>query len=195
MAAGESSPPWRNRLIGEFADADARAIALVAGLDYDQLNWRPAPDKWSIGLCLEHLCITNDVYGAAIGGVLASAPKAPVPEITPGWFSRYFIRSYIAPGSAAKTSKAPPKIAPVSSKVELAIVDRFLRGNQDNRVLLDRAASIDVNRVRFPNPFVPLLRFTAGTGFEILAKHESRHLLQAERVKGLPEFPGPSAGH
>ena len=189
MAPGESSPPWRNRLIGEFAEADARATALVKGLTYDQLNWRPAPDKWSIGLCLEHLCITNDVYSEAIDGVLGSAPHSPVPEITPGWFSRWFIRNYIAPGPESKTAKAPPKIAPVSSKVELTILERFLKGNGGNRAMLDRAAPLDVNRLRFPNPFIPLLRFTVGTGLEILAKHESRHLLQAERVKSRPEFP------
>jgi hypothetical protein len=189
VASWESSPPWRNRLIGEFAEADARAMALVKGLTYDQLNWRPAPGKWSIGLCLEHLCITNDVYGEAIGGVLGSAPPAPVPEITPGRFSRWFIRSYIAPGPESKTAKAPPKITPVSSRVELTVLDRFLKGNDGNRAMLDRAAPLDVNRLRFPNPFIPLVRFTVGTGLEILAKHESRHLLQAERVRSHREFP------
>ena len=37
--------------------------------------------------------------------------------------------------------------------------------------------------IRFRNPFIPLLRFTVGTGLEIVAKHESRHLLQAEGVR------------
>jgi len=47
----------------------------------------------------------------------------------------------------------------------------------------------DVNRIRFKNPFVPLIRFTVGTGLEIVSQHESRHLLQAERIRESPGFP------
>jgi hypothetical protein len=36
---------------------------------------------------------------------------------------------------------------------------------------------------------VPLVRFTVGTGLQIIARHNHRHLLQAERVIDLPDFP------
>jgi hypothetical protein len=49
---------------------------------------------------------------------------------------------------------------------------------------VERAADCDVNRIRFRNPFVPLIRFTLGTGLEILVRHERRHLEQAERQRG-----------
>ena len=39
------------------------------------------------------------------------------------------------------------------------------------------------------NPFIPLLRFTVGTGLEIVPKHQLRHLLQVERVKQAEDFP------
>jgi hypothetical protein len=48
-----------------------------------------------------------------------------------------------------------------------------------------RAADYDVNRVRFRNPFVSVIRFSVGSGFVILSAHERRHLLQAERVWDL----------
>ena len=50
------------------------------------------------------------------------------------------------------------------------------------RELVARASAYDVNRIRFKNPFTPLLRFTVGTGLEIVTQHQSRHLLQAEVV-------------
>jgi hypothetical protein len=46
-----------------------------------------------------------------------------------------------------------------------------------------------VNRIRFWNPFVLGLRFTVGTGFQIIASHGRRHLLQAERVRDSADFP------
>ena len=69
------------------------------------------------------------------------------------------------------------------------MLDQFLSSNDIARRFIDKAARYDVNRVRFPNPFVSVIRFTIGTGLEILTKHEDRHLLQAERVRTHPTFP------
>ena len=87
-------------------------------------------------------------------------------------------------------AKAPGKIAP-GSNVDGAILDRYLDAHRAARELVTRAAAHDINRIRFANPFVPLLRFTVGTGLEIISKHAMRHLQQAERVKADPQFPRP----
>jgi len=71
---------------------------------------------------------------------------------------------------------------------ELDAIDR--RANDlAARDLIRRASRYDVNRIRFRNPFIPLLRFTVGTGLEIVWRHQCRHLLQAERIKQAPTFP------
>ena len=178
-------PPWCKRLQTELNASDARAIALVKPLTPEQLNWKPAPEKWSVGQCLEHLAISSEVYLGPIAVALAGPPSGAVDEITPGWFASWFIRTYIAPSAHTKSARAPSKITPVLSRVEPSILERFLKGNRDMRELVARAAGYDVNRLRFRNPFIPLIRFTVGAGFEITSKHEDRHLLQAERVAAL----------
>ena len=178
----EPSPPWSRRLLSELDAADARATALVRTLTTEQLNWKPNPAAWSVGQCLEHLCIANEEYCRAMSPALAGRPHAPVQEITPGWFGRWFIRNYIEPSPATRRAPAPKKIRP-TAQVDSSVLDRFLASNRTARELVRRAASYDVNRVRFPNPFVPMIRFTVGTGLEILTRHERRHLLQAERVR------------
>jgi hypothetical protein len=55
--------------------------------------------------------------------------------------------------------------------------------------LVRRASAYDVNCLRFRNPFIPLLRFTVGTGLEIISRHQQRHLLQAERTKQESALP------
>ena len=176
------APAWSRQLIGELQAADQRAIALARGLTVEQLNWKPRPDQWSVGQCLEHLCISGEVYLPPIASALKNRPRAPVDRITPGWFGAWFIRSYIAPSPQTKKAAAPRKIRPVLSVVEPSVLDRFLAMNRDVRALIERAQPYDVNRVRFVNPFIPIIRFTVGTGFEIISKHEMRHLLQAEKV-------------
>jgi hypothetical protein len=178
---------WNERLTAELRAADERARLLVGDLTPQQLNWKPSADAWSIGQCVEHLCVSNEIYLGPIAEALDGQQPDPVDEIRLGWFSRKFIRDYIAPSD--KKAKAPAKIAPGVSAVETGILDRFLRSNDHTRKLMQAASRFDVNRIRFRNPFVPLVRFTVGAGFEIISKHESRHLLQAERVKALNAFP------
>lgn len=177
------STQWSRQLIAELQAADQRAIALARGLTTEQLNWKPRPEKWSIGQCLEHLCIAGEVYLPPISKALEHRQPSPVETITPGWFGRWFIKSYIAPGPETKKAPAPTKIRPVLSVVEPSVLDRFLAVNRDVRGLIERAQPYDVNRIRFVNPFISIIRFTVGTGFEIIAKHEDRHLLQAEKVR------------
>jgi hypothetical protein len=176
------NPPWCLRLISELNAADDRATALAKGLTPQQLNWRPGPGEWSVGQCLEHLCVANDVYCRAISNALADQPLGVAQEIVPGWFGQWFIRNYIEPSSSMKRRRAPRKIKP-GAQVEPSILDRFLDSNVMARELVHRAGNYDVNRIRFTNPFVPVIHFTVGTGLEILSKHQRRHLLQAERIK------------
>jgi hypothetical protein len=92
------------------------------------------------------------------------------------------------PSPQSKRSPAPKKTVP-AAKVEPSVLDRFLRSNQAARELVRQASNYDVNRIRFKNPFVSVIRFTAGTGLEIVSSHERRHLLQAERAKQSLQSP------
>lgn len=114
--------------------------------------------------------------------------QAKVQEIRLGAPSRWFIRNYIAPNPGGKRARAPAKITPGKS-VRADILAAFLRSNQSTGELIRQAAEYDVNAFRFPNPFIPLLRFTVGAGLEIISQHQHRHLLQAERVRQAAGFP------
>ena len=188
-ADATACPPWCVRLRSELDAADARALALGKALTNAQLNWKPGPDIWSVGQCLEHLSISNEVYMRAISRSLGVAPSGPVDEITPGWFGRWFIQRYIEPATQRTRARAPRKIVPVAKHVDSSILERFIASNVAVRDVIGRAQQHDVNRVRFRNPFVPLIRFTVGTGLQIIARHNHRHLLQAERVIEMSGFP------
>lgn len=181
-------PAWAFRLIAELEANSRRADDIAKVLSPDQLNWQPQPGEWSVGQCLEHLRTTNEVYMPAISTALQGQPVAVVEEICLGWFSAWFIRNYIAPNPGGARARAPRKIAPAQS-VEPGILAAFLDSTHSARELVMRASRHDVNAIRFKNPFIPLLRFTVGAGLEIIAKHQSRHLLQAERVTQSDGFP------
>lgn len=186
-------PAWATRLIADLDENDRRAQEIAGDLTLAQLNWRASPETWSVGQCLEHLCNANVVYLPPIEKSLEARPSSPVAEITPGWFGRWFIQSYIEPSAQTRKRRAPRKIAPVRD-VGADVLARLLDSNVVARDLIRRAAAYDVNRIRFVNPFVPVIRFTVGTGLEIVARHQRRHLLQAEGVRRDAGFPLHSHG-
>ncbi|MEO8225427.1 MAG: DinB family protein [Gammaproteobacteria bacterium] len=187
LPADPNLPAWAVRLIGDLETSDRRANEVARGLDAAQINWKPSEGVWSVGQCLQHLLATNDVYLPPIAHALDGGTKAPVREITPGWFGRWFIRTYIEPTPRTSKARAPGKIAP-AQHIDPAVLDLFLRSNGAVRDLVRRAAAYDVNRMRFKNPFVPLLRFTVGTGLVIVSRHQHRHLLQAEGIRHAAPF-------
>jgi hypothetical protein len=130
----------------------------------------------------------NDVYLPPVAAALKDAPDGPVQEIVFGWFAAWFLRSFVEPSPSGKRAPAPSKIRP-AQRIPLAILERFLAGNHSCRDVIGRARDKNVNRVRFWNPFVPGIRFTAGTGLQIISAHERRHLLQAQRVRDDAHFP------
>jgi hypothetical protein len=181
-------PAWSVRVIGELDTTDRRVNHLARGLSPEQLNWKPAEHLWSVGQCLQHLYATNEVYLPAIANALDDRPPSPVPDITPGWLGRWFIRTYIEPSPRGKRARAPRKIAP-ARHIDPSVLDLLLRSNDAARDLVRRAGACDINRIRFRNPFIPFVRFTVGTGFEIVWRHQHRHLLQAEGIRQNPVFP------
>jgi len=59
----------------------SRAELVARGLSSAQLNWKPRSDAWSVGQCLEHLRIANEVYLPAISLALEGRQRATVQAV------------------------------------------------------------------------------------------------------------------
>jgi len=66
-------PAWSLRLIAELDHADRRAKQVAGALSPEVLNWKPRHDKWSIGQCLHHLALANEIYLPPIDEVIRAA--------------------------------------------------------------------------------------------------------------------------
>jgi DinB superfamily len=183
-------PPHLRAILADLEKADQQARRIAAGLSDAQANWHPGGTGWSVAQCLDHLGRANTVYAAALHQALRENPSAKgsrMEPIQPGWFSRLFIRSFEPPPK--RKLRAPEKIVPGSQIPCLEALQAFLRGHDDVRTVIREGARLDLNRIRFRNPFITFLRFTVGTGLLVLAAHDRRHLWQAERVLESPGFP------
>jgi len=187
-----SLPPDLQSVLDDFDKSDQEARRIIEGLTDEQANWQPSPASWSIAQCLNHLAIGNKMYAAALREAMAPANASGKPRRDPirpgGWFSAYFLRSMEPP--AKQKWKAPKKIVPASRIGAAEALDAFLRADDDLRAVVRDGAPLDLNRIRFHNPFVAIFRFTVATGLLLMAAHNRRHLWQADQVRHAPGFPG-----
>jgi hypothetical protein len=179
--------PDLQAILLELDRYETEAGDLIRGLSDEQLNWQPNRGKsWSVAQCLDHLAKTNVVYTAAMASAIGSVPpgsRARRGPIRPGWFASYFIKSMDAP--VRKKFSANKKVIPQTRKSGAEVVADFAASHDAVRALIESSREMDLNRIRFKNPFVGFLRFTVGTGLLVITAHDRRHLWQATEVLRL----------
>ena len=177
-------------ILRELDDSDRRAGLLIAGLDDERFNWRPDERSWSIAQCLDHLNVTNRIYLDPMRSALERARPAGKTRrgaIRPSFLGRWFVTNLEPPPRVRVI--APRKVVPAARKGLDEVMRERQRIQPEMKDFLREASEYDLNGIRFVNPFFSLLRFSLGTGFQVIAAHERRHLWQAERVKANPRFP------
>jgi DinB superfamily len=179
------------QVLDQLDDIDRAAEALVAPLSDAQFFWQPNEGRsWSIAQCLEHLAIANEVYAEAVAkGIEAASARGltgggPIESTV---FGRLFVSSMEPP--VRRRLRAPGKIIPGTTRTREDITRSFREGHDRLRELVRAAASIDVNRATFANPFYRFVRVRVGTGLRVVSAHDRRHVWQAENVRRAPGFP------
>jgi hypothetical protein len=180
-----ATPEDLQSILDELARTEQAARKLVEGLSDAQLNWQPREGAaWSMAQCLDHLARINTGYAAAQRGAVSAVSPAAFRRrgpIRPGWPSRQFIRTMEPP--PRRRFSAPSKSAPASRINGEQALQSFLDSHDPVRTLVCESVDLDLNRIRYKNPFVPLVRFTVGAGLLIILAHDRRHLWQAEQVR------------
>ena len=177
-------------LIGTLQDVSRTALQRFGPLSAPQLNWKPAPDRWSVAQCLDHLVTTNATYFPAFDAVVAGR-HAPtlwqrMPWL-PGVFGRLVLKA-VHPDSV-KAYQAPKVFRPAESQVEAGVVTRFV--DQQARLVdvLTRSAGLDLEAIVITSTVSPIVIYSLLDAYRIVVQHERRHLNQAIRVTGTPGFP------
>jgi hypothetical protein len=178
--------------------AEAEAVArdtraAFAALTPEQLNWKPHPEKWSVGQCFEHLMKTNGPYIPIFAGLLTGEHRKTLWErvpLLPGLFGPLIIKA-VSPQSAGKV-KARPNFKPSSSAVDVRTIELFL--DQQRRLVeaMRAAGKLDLARIVVTSPVAGFVTYSALDAARVVVAHERRHFLQAQRVTESADFPGPA---
>ena len=176
-----------------YSEAEAigrDAPALFGYLTAEQLNWKPAPDSWSVAQCLDHLIAINRAYYPTFDQVLRGEYKKTLTHRLP-FLPRVLGRVMISALSPVVKQKyrAPNTARPSTSSIDPTIVARFVAQQQE---MLGKMRSLENKhpaRVVITSPFAGAIVYSLLDAFRLIVAHERRHFAQAQRVMEMSGFP------
>lgn len=175
----------------ELEALNDRVHIMLVHLTPEQLYWRPAVGSWSIGECIIHIAVTNRGMLPGIDAAIERARRRGLHAAGPfrhGWPGSWLVRALEPPvARKVKTARwAQPQAGGNADSIEHDLHASHAEVIERMR----RAQGYHLGKVKVQSPFTPLLRYSLGQAFAIIAAHGRRHVWQAEQVRGNPEFPG-----
>lgn len=191
MMTKQLTNPLLARLVEETEVVRLDARGLLAGLSAEQANWKPAPARWSVAQCLEHVTRSVNLYPAKVDAMLGEART----RMQRG--QRAYRNGWIA-GIIIATMDPPPRLraptasaaSPPSSLDVHAVADAFDAAHAWLIDAMTRADGLSLRHARTGSPFAPRIRFTLEQVFRVNVPHARRHLWQAREVTRASGFPG-----
>jgi hypothetical protein len=160
------------------------APGIIAGLTSEDVNWRPAPDRWSVGECFSHLNVSAKRSIETVDGAIADAQSRGLTGSGPFVYpllERLFVRSLEPPPKFR--ARARRFLEPARQVNPDDVLREFFGWQDQFNERIRRADGLDLRRVRVRSPVVSWLRYSLGTAIATFLAHERRHLWQARRVR------------
>lgn len=173
---------------GELAMSKVKAEFSV--LSPSQLNWKPAPERWSVGECLEHLILSNSPYFPVFEQIRAGTYEMPAwARWSPfsGLFGRLLVS--MTEETAKRKVKAPKISRPSASEIDAGIVGHFETHQEKLLGYVESFENVDLDTTFVVSPLAKIATYSLRDALTILVQHEHRHINQAIRVTQGENFP------
>ncbi len=179
-------------LVAQLQAITEETMKVFGDLKPAQLNWKPSPERWSVGQCFDHLIVTNECFIPDMVKIAAGTYKSSLwARVSPlsGFFGRFVIKS-LDPLKGRKT-KAPRVFAPAQSDVDPNVMVKFLRHQSEVAVHMraTETAGADLRRTIVTSPVSPVATYSLLDAYRIVVAHERKHFEQARRVTQTEGFP------
>jgi uncharacterized damage-inducible protein DinB len=180
LAAGPLNPAECSTLFASLDKSAQVVLAALDGVSDAQWKFKPAPDRWSIAECAEHI-VTADpaMFNFASQQLLKMAPPADAKHRTD--------EEALAPTlDRDKKVKTAEFLEPKGRLSDRAASIEAFRKSRDRIVEYVKATQDDLRAHGFPSPN----GYVDGYQFLLtIAAHGERHAAQIAEVKADPAYP------
>lgn len=183
-------PQFIQELITRCHKAREEAAVLCEGLSLQQLNWKPDPDSWSIGQCLEHLVVSNCLYFPVFKKITDGTHEM-------NWWENWSPLSSLFGNmlvsqvgeKVKKKLNAPNVFLPPEQMVDAGIRERFHKHLDSLVEYMAISQRVDIDKTHITSPVSRVVTYSLRKAFLILVQHLHRHIRQAKALKTLKGFP------
>lgn len=190
MPPGSPRNAYMHEAITRAAATRDVAVRDFAELGPVGINWKPAPDRWSVAQCLEHLISSNEaetsLFRAVAEGTYSKRAAERIP-LVPRLMGR-LARWSMTPGGGVKV-RTTQAFEPSSSALPERIVEDFRESVDALLASMEALGHLDHERMVVTSPFSSLVCYRLKDAVLVAIVHLERHRLQAVRVTESEGFP------
>jgi len=169
--------------------AQSRLRRLSDKVSDKEWNKRPGPDRWSAAECVEHLNLTSRAYLPLLRDAVSRARKSSDPPRKHyrrdplGWFMSMMIGPLRHVGKFRIVPvKTTPAFVPKSGRSKTEILSDFVRLQGELAALIRSGDGLPLDQVKIVSPFGGRMKYSAYSALVIVARHQHRHIQQAEEA-------------
>jgi hypothetical protein len=174
-----------NAIVADLHAAQRRVHALRQAVSPEAWIRRPAPTRWSPAECVAHLNLTSEAF---LPLLRAGVEEARRRGRSVGRYRRdvfgWLIWRAVTPTGTFKTKTATPFV-PAGDLLPDALTAKFDRLQEELIACVRASEGLPIDRVKIASPFASRVKYNVYAAMTIVARHEHRHLLQAEQAAGV----------
>ena len=181
----------RELVVEQLALSRERLVLMVEGLSEDQRSFRPAPDRWSIADCVEHITVAETFVLGKIQQVLQSPPEPERKDEVRG--KEHIVLEKVP--AREERIQGPAIFMPQGRWPDFEELMRQFEATRERSVRFSAVTQADLRSHFFPHPILGPL--DAYQWLLLLSAHCERHVRQMEEVKadaGFPTYRAEQAG-
>jgi DinB superfamily len=177
------TPAELERISSYLHQTRENLLHTTRGLSPIQLQYKPAPDRWSVAECLEHITVTESFILANIHNTLQQAAQSSTPGIGDDGIVQ------MVPDRSTRL-KGPERLMPTARWAHDRLLSEF---ESARKRTADFAATTDapLREHGFAHPMLGTL--DCYQWLLLIGAHGERHRLQAEEVMADAGFPRAAA--
>jgi uncharacterized damage-inducible protein DinB len=177
----------RERAVSYLAQSRDKLLRTTRGLSREQLQFKPAPDRWSVAECLEHLIV---VENRRITDGIPATLQQPVDSAKRSAFEGRDDELVQLVAGRAQRVQAPEPARPTGRWPHDRLVPEFEAVRKRST---DLAASTDADLRKHFSTHPLFGELDCYQWLLLVAAHSDRHRAQIEEVVASPGFPRAAA--
>ena len=176
----------RDKAIAEFEGSRQAFLDATKGLSPEQWNFKPAPERWSVAECAEHIALSEGFLFGLVSEKIMKSPAAPEKREAAKGKDELVMKFVL---DRTQKAKAPEPVDPAKHPMTPEESLKVFSESRARSIEYIKTTQEDLRDHFYDLPAPTVGTLDAYQWLLFLSGHSRRHTAQILEVKGDPKFP------